>query len=123
MSSTLLATVRRTLLKDMLNSVPGEWKVLIMDSLTTRIMSSACKMSDILEEGVSLVEDVCKVKNPAPFPPLSRSAIRFRSIRVSLASPSRHVDSLALLPFCCLPLSTLLSPFPSSGHTGSAADA
>ncbi|KAL0920441.1 hypothetical protein M5K25_009579 [Dendrobium thyrsiflorum] len=41
-------------------------KVLIMDKLTTKIMSCACKMTAINEEGVSLVEDINKRRQPMP---------------------------------------------------------
>ncbi len=47
--------VRERVLSDMLgtvvDSVGGGWKVLIMDSFTTRITSSALRMSDILDAG------------------------------------------------------------------------
>lgn len=42
------------------------WKVLIMDKLTVKVMSYACKMADIIEEGVSLVEDIHKRRQPLP---------------------------------------------------------
>ncbi|KAG6405718.1 hypothetical protein SASPL_133310 [Salvia splendens] len=42
------------------------YQVLIMDKLTVRIMSYACKMADITEEGVSLVEDIHKRRQPLP---------------------------------------------------------
>ncbi|PIN27089.1 Vesicle trafficking protein Sec1 [Handroanthus impetiginosus] len=42
------------------------WKVLIMDKVTVKIMSYACKMADITEEGVSLVEDIHKRRQPLP---------------------------------------------------------
>ncbi|GMN32561.1 hypothetical protein TIFTF001_003733 [Ficus carica] len=42
------------------------WKVLIMDKLTVKIMSYSCKMADITEEGVSLVEDMYKRRQPLP---------------------------------------------------------
>ncbi|CAD6251008.1 unnamed protein product [Miscanthus lutarioriparius] len=42
------------------------WKVLIMDKFTVKIMSYACKMADITEEGVSLVEDLYKRRQPLP---------------------------------------------------------
>ncbi|CAA6664193.1 unnamed protein product [Spirodela intermedia] len=59
------------LLHEMLRSArvkdsKGAWKVLIMDKLTTKIMSYSCKMADITEEGVSLVEDLSKRRQPLP---------------------------------------------------------
>ncbi|KAB2620671.1 SNARE-interacting protein KEULE-like [Pyrus ussuriensis x Pyrus communis] len=42
------------------------WKVLIMDKLTVKIMSYACKMADITDEGVSLVEDIFRRRQPLP---------------------------------------------------------
>ncbi|KAL0326495.1 UNVERIFIED_CONTAM: SNARE-interacting protein KEULE, partial [Sesamum angustifolium] len=44
----------------------SSWKVLIMDKVTVKIMSYACKMADITEEGVSLVEDIHKRRQPLP---------------------------------------------------------
>ncbi|PKU64600.1 SNARE-interacting protein KEULE [Dendrobium catenatum] len=41
-------------------------KVLIMDKLTTKIMSCACKRSAIHEEGVSLMEDINMGRQPMP---------------------------------------------------------
>jgi len=37
-----------------------------MDKLTVKIMSFSCKMADITEEGVSLVEDLYKRRQPLP---------------------------------------------------------
>uniref|UniRef100_A0ACD5YR15 Uncharacterized protein n=1 Tax=Avena sativa TaxID=4498 RepID=A0ACD5YR15_AVESA len=42
------------------------WKVLIMDKFTVKIMSYSCKMAEITEEGVSLVEDLYKRRQPLP---------------------------------------------------------
>ncbi|KAG0476172.1 hypothetical protein HPP92_013013 [Vanilla planifolia] len=42
------------------------WKVLIMDKLTMKIVSWACKMSDVTDQGVSLLEDIYKRRQPLP---------------------------------------------------------
>jgi syntaxin-binding protein 1 len=47
-------------------SSKSTWKVLIMDKLTVKIMSYACKMADITQEGVSLVEDIFRRRQPLP---------------------------------------------------------
>nr|AQX44190.1 SNARE-interacting protein KEULE [Apostasia odorata] len=62
---------RDRLLYEMLRSTRAKdsktrWKVLIMDKVTVKVMSSACKMADITEEGVSLVEDIYKRRQPMP---------------------------------------------------------
>ncbi|KAL0907556.1 hypothetical protein M5K25_021972 [Dendrobium thyrsiflorum] len=41
-------------------------KVLIMDKLTLKIISCSCKMANITEEGISLVEDIYKRRQPMP---------------------------------------------------------
>ncbi|XP_059442296.1 SNARE-interacting protein KEULE [Corylus avellana] len=62
---------RDRLLQEMLRSAKtGDsksiWKVLIMDKLTVKIMSYSCKMADITDEGVSLVEDIYRRRQPLP---------------------------------------------------------
>ncbi|KAJ1416045.1 Sec1-like protein [Sesbania bispinosa] len=62
---------RERLLQEMLRSTKtgdskSTWKVLIMDRLTVKIMSYSCKMADITDEGVSLVEDIYKRRQPLP---------------------------------------------------------
>ena len=44
----------------------GEWRVLVLDAVTTRVLSAACRMSDLNDLGVSLVEDLNKGRQPIP---------------------------------------------------------
>ncbi|KAF8413042.1 hypothetical protein HHK36_001016 [Tetracentron sinense] len=62
---------RDRLLHEMLRSAKtgdskSTWKVLIMDKVTVKVMSYSCKMADITEEGVSLVEDLYRRRQPLP---------------------------------------------------------
>ncbi|KAH0452184.1 hypothetical protein IEQ34_019483 [Dendrobium chrysotoxum] len=62
---------RDRLLHEMLRSTRAKdsktrWKVLIMDKLTLKIISCSCKMANITDEGISLVEDIYKRRQPMP---------------------------------------------------------
>ncbi|XP_042729956.1 syntaxin-binding protein 3 isoform X1 [Lagopus leucura] len=43
-----------------------EWKVILLDDYTTKLLSMCCKMSDLLAEGITVVEDVYKNREPVP---------------------------------------------------------
>ena len=62
------AATRRRLLVDMMGKVRsagvGEWKVLIVDPITTPVVSASCGMSDLTGEGVSLVENLMNSREP-----------------------------------------------------------
>lgn len=68
---TFRQITRDRLLHEMLRSTKiddskSTWKVLIMDKVTVKVMSYSCKMADITEEGVSLVEDIFRRRQPLP---------------------------------------------------------
>ncbi|KAJ8384529.1 hypothetical protein AAFF_G00204440 [Aldrovandia affinis] len=42
------------------------WKILILDHFTTKILSSCCKMSDLMMDGITIVEDLFKIREPVP---------------------------------------------------------
>ncbi|MED6208702.1 Protein transport Sec1a [Stylosanthes scabra] len=58
------------LLYEMLRSAKSgdskAWKVLIMDKVTVKVMSHSCKMADITDQDVSLVEDLFRRRQPLP---------------------------------------------------------
>jgi len=59
---------RKRLIEDIIRPIrPATgWKVVILDHETTRILSSACRMYDVMEEGVTLVENISIARQPLP---------------------------------------------------------
>ncbi|XP_034558235.1 syntaxin-binding protein 3 [Notolabrus celidotus] len=54
--------IRDTIIADCRKS--EVWKILILDPFTTKLLSSCCKMSDLLAEKITIVEDLFKSREP-----------------------------------------------------------
>ena len=62
------AASRRRILEDMLGQAAargsGDWRVLVVDAVTVRVVSGCCGMSDLTGAGVSLVENLDVGREP-----------------------------------------------------------
>ncbi|ORX62335.1 Sec1-like protein [Hesseltinella vesiculosa] len=63
-----LIEITRKRLMDSIKAVqpPGRWKIVVVDSKSLKILNASCKMYDILEENVTLVENIEKNRQPYP---------------------------------------------------------
>ncbi|KAI9300245.1 Sec1-like protein [Cunninghamella echinulata] len=63
-----LVEITRKRLMDAIKSIQpaGKWKIVIVDSKSKEIINAACKMYDILEENVTLIENIEKPRQPYP---------------------------------------------------------
>uniref|UniRef100_A0A8C7G1N5 Syntaxin binding protein 3 n=1 Tax=Oncorhynchus kisutch TaxID=8019 RepID=A0A8C7G1N5_ONCKI len=57
-----MATVSEHGLKRVITSFLSQ--ILILDHFTTKLLSSCCKMSDLMQEGITIVEDLYKSREP-----------------------------------------------------------
>lgn len=49
-----------------LRNILDVWKVLVLDDITTRVISSSVTMFDIMEKRVTIVENLEKLRQPFP---------------------------------------------------------
>ena len=64
-----LKDITKSAILEMVRSVnPGtdRWKVLVVDQLTVKILSSACTLSDVTDEQVMIIESLEKDRQPMP---------------------------------------------------------
>merc|ERR1711868_33282 len=54
--------IMQDVIKDQYQS--DKWKVLVLDRLSTRILSACCKMTDIMQERITLIGDLTKKRQP-----------------------------------------------------------
>ncbi|XP_039591450.1 syntaxin-binding protein 3 [Polypterus senegalus] len=54
--------IQDTIIKDTKDE--GDWKILILDHFTTKLLSSCCKMTDLMHESITIVEDLYKNREP-----------------------------------------------------------
>uniref|UniRef100_A0A8B9JCZ6 Syntaxin binding protein 3 n=1 Tax=Astyanax mexicanus TaxID=7994 RepID=A0A8B9JCZ6_ASTMX len=80
-----------------------EIKIMILDSFTTRLLSSCCKMSDLMAEGITIVEDLFKSREPV----LEMKAVYFMSPTTKVRNPlfcAKHIKVCKEINISFLPL-------------------
>eukprot|EP01006_Ploeotia_vitrea_P012475 TRINITY_DN33038_c0_g1_i1.p1 TRINITY_DN33038_c0_g1~~TRINITY_DN33038_c0_g1_i1.p1 ORF type:complete len:608 (+),score=59.93 TRINITY_DN33038_c0_g1_i1:17-1840(+) len=87
---SLRRCVRQRLLEDMIGSVHGDWKILIVDKWTMPILSAACRNHDVMDKRVTLIEDLSKKRQPLPYPAIYFLAPHEESISLFLEDWTRE---------------------------------
>ncbi|KAM9445042.1 syntaxin-binding protein 3 [Clarias gariepinus] len=68
------------------------WKIMMLDAFTTRLLTSCCKMSDLMSEGITIVEDLFKSREPVK----EMKAVYFMSPTVKCVDA--FIDDFKLTP-------------------------
>ncbi|KAJ3179292.1 vacuolar sorting protein VPS33/slp1 [Geranomyces variabilis] len=92
--TSLKEIMKKRILNDMIQSVQpaNRWKIIVVDPKSVKILKNACRMHDILEENVTLVEDITRKRQPYP----TKEAIYF--ISPTESSVQRLIDDFPPTP-------------------------
>jgi len=66
---SLKDAARKIIVDDMFRPlhIRGEWKILVVDTLGKKIISTCLKMKDMLDNGITLIEDLSKTRQPLTY--------------------------------------------------------
>jgi syntaxin-binding protein 1 len=62
--------MKERILSDMVDAVPGDFKILVCDKGGTQILSACLRMHELMDHGITLVEDLTKARQPIPSSPV-----------------------------------------------------
>ena len=52
-----------------IDGIPGKFKIIVADEAATRIISSAMRLHDVMDHGVTLIEPITQIRQPIPSSP------------------------------------------------------
>lgn len=68
-SKGIKGCMKQRVLLDLVESVPGNFKIMIIDKVSAEVLSVCLRMSELMDHGVTLVEDISAVRQPLPKSP------------------------------------------------------
>ena len=69
---------------------PGSWKVLVVDDPALHILSACFKMPEVIEEGVTVVESINKLRKAIPDFHALYFCLPTKEVRTSFPPPLQH---------------------------------
>eukprot|EP00331_Platyophrya_macrostoma_P008047 CAMPEP_0176415300 /NCGR_PEP_ID=MMETSP0127-20121128/5733_1 /TAXON_ID=938130 /ORGANISM="Platyophrya macrostoma, Strain WH" /LENGTH=593 /DNA_ID=CAMNT_0017795287 /DNA_START=63 /DNA_END=1844 /DNA_ORIENTATION=+ len=68
-SKGIKGCMKQRILLDLIESVPGSFKVMIIDKTSAEVLSVCLRMSELMDHGITLVEEISSVRQPLPKSP------------------------------------------------------